>query len=180
MSATEQIALVNKFGTHLQSAVATRFDRVERTLSQMERFLDFQKPLYRLDAFVTLGRCGLLKPWPKLIQNLRSTRQTELCDAGIPPHVVSAWMGNSAAIANRHYLQVTDNHFDLALREPNKVQPVATLVATHQPKRRRMGPLLRRTVNEKSREIRGHSSGYVVVPLRQMGAEGLEPPTPSV
>jgi hypothetical protein len=54
MSATEQIALVNKFGTQLQSAVATRFDRVERTLSQMERFLDLQKPLYRLDLFVAL------------------------------------------------------------------------------------------------------------------------------
>jgi hypothetical protein len=54
MSATEQITLVNKFGTQLQSAVATRFDRVERTLSQMNRFLDFQKPLYRLDAFVAL------------------------------------------------------------------------------------------------------------------------------
>jgi hypothetical protein len=54
MSATEQIALVNKFGSQLQSAVATRFDRVERTLSQMERFLDFQKPLYRLDVYVSL------------------------------------------------------------------------------------------------------------------------------
>ncbi|MFN5917175.1 MAG: hypothetical protein ACK42H_00480 [Planctomycetota bacterium] len=54
MSATEQIALVNKFGTQLQSAIATRFDRVERTLSQMEQFLGYQKPLYRLDAFVAI------------------------------------------------------------------------------------------------------------------------------
>ena len=54
MSATEQIALVNKFGTQLQSAVLARFDRVERTLSQMERFLQFQKPLNRLDVFVDL------------------------------------------------------------------------------------------------------------------------------
>jgi len=54
MSATEQIALVNKFGNQLQNAVAARFDRVERTLSQMERFLDFQKPIYRLDLFVEL------------------------------------------------------------------------------------------------------------------------------
>jgi len=54
MSATEQIALVNKFGSQLQNAVAARFDRVERTLSQMERFLDFQKPIYRMDVFVEL------------------------------------------------------------------------------------------------------------------------------
>ncbi len=54
MSATEQIGLVNKFGSQLQNAVAARFDRVERTLSQMERFLDFQKPIYRMDLFVEL------------------------------------------------------------------------------------------------------------------------------
>lgn len=54
MSATEQIALVNKFGMQLQNAVLARFDRVERTLSQMERFLGFQKPLHRLDIYVSL------------------------------------------------------------------------------------------------------------------------------
>ena len=54
MSATEQIALVNKFGSQLQNAILARFDRVEQTLGQMERFLEFQKPLYRLDAFVPL------------------------------------------------------------------------------------------------------------------------------
>lgn len=85
-------------------------------------------------------------------------------------------MGNSVAIANRHYLQVTDSHFELALQRGEESQQVATKA----PERRRKGPLLKRTVNEKSREIRGHSSGYVVVPLRQMGAEGLEPPTPCV
>jgi hypothetical protein len=54
MSATEQIALVNKFGNQLQQAVLARFDRVERTLSQMERFLGFQTPLHRLDVYVAL------------------------------------------------------------------------------------------------------------------------------
>lgn len=54
MSTTEQIALVNKFGTQLQNAVLARFDRVERTLSQMERFLAFQKPLHRLDLYISL------------------------------------------------------------------------------------------------------------------------------
>ncbi len=54
MSKTEQITLVNKFGSQLQNAVAARFDRVEQTLSKMERFLDFQKPIYRLDLFVEL------------------------------------------------------------------------------------------------------------------------------
>jgi hypothetical protein len=54
MSATEQAGLVAKFGSQLQNAVTARFDRVERTLAQMERFLEFQKPLLRLDLYVEL------------------------------------------------------------------------------------------------------------------------------
>ncbi len=64
MSATEQIALVNKFGNQLQQAVSARFDRVERTLSQMEIFLGFQKPLHRLDIYVGAeGQFHVGKHW---------------------------------------------------------------------------------------------------------------------
>ena len=54
-------------------------------------------------------RAGL-DPWPKLFQNLRSTRQTELA-ADHPAHVVCAWMGNSRDVAAEHYLQVTGQDF---------------------------------------------------------------------
>jgi len=54
MTPTEQAALVAKFGTQLQHAVTARFDRVEQTLSKMETFLDFQKPIVRLDYYVEL------------------------------------------------------------------------------------------------------------------------------
>ena len=54
-------------------------------------------------------RAGLI-PWPKLWQNLRATRQTEL-EAEFPLHVVCRWLGNSPGVARRHYLQVTDEHF---------------------------------------------------------------------
>ena len=54
-------------------------------------------------------RAGLT-PWPKLWQNLRSTRQTELGEAW-PIQVVTAWIGNSPAVARKHYLQVTEDHF---------------------------------------------------------------------
>jgi integrase len=56
-----------------------------------------------------LKRAGLTT-WPRLFHNLRATRQTELSDR-FPQHVVSAWMGNSERIAERHYLHVTDVHF---------------------------------------------------------------------
>ena len=60
-----------------------------------------------------------LKPWPKLFQNLRSTRQTELCQE-FPEHVVCAWIGNSKAVAREHYLQVTDEHFEKATQNPTQ------------------------------------------------------------
>jgi len=57
-------------------------------------------------------RAGLAQ-WPRLFHNLRSSRQTELAET-FPAHVVCAWLGNSEAIANAHYLQVTDSHFERA------------------------------------------------------------------
>ena len=59
-----------------------------------------------------IKRAGL-KAWPKLWQNLRSTRETELADQ-FPAHVAAAWIGNSVAVAVKHYLQVTEDHFKQA------------------------------------------------------------------
>lgn len=58
-------------------------------------------------------RAGL-KPWPRLFHNLRSSRQTELAE-NFPPHVVCAWLGNSPKIADKHYNQVTPDHFARAI-----------------------------------------------------------------
>lgn len=69
-----------------------------------------------------------LKPWPKLFQNLRSSRQTELEETW-PSHVVCSCIGNSEAVAARHYLQVTDDHFAKAVQNP--VQSVADSPSTH-------------------------------------------------
>lgn len=51
-------------------------------------------------------------PWDDLFKNCRSTRETELADT-FPEHVACAWIGNSVAIARKHYLRVTDEHFRL-------------------------------------------------------------------
>jgi len=59
-----------------------------------------------------IAKAGL-KAWPKLFQNLRSTRETELTERW-PEHVVCAWMGNSRPVARKHYLQVTEEHFEQA------------------------------------------------------------------
>jgi site-specific recombinase XerD len=58
--------------------------------------------------------CGMV-PWPKLWQNMRSTRETELIDAGYPIHVVCQWLNNSPAVAIRHYFQVAKDHVQRAV-----------------------------------------------------------------
>jgi hypothetical protein len=57
-------------------------------------------------------RAGV-KLWIKPFHNLRASRETELA-ASFPLHVVCAWIGNSAAIAQKHYLQVTDGDYERA------------------------------------------------------------------
>ena len=59
----------------------------------------------------------MVRAWPKLFQNLRSTRETELAEQ-YPIHVICAWIGNSPAVAAKHYLQVTEDHFKKAVQNP--------------------------------------------------------------
>jgi integrase len=59
-----------------------------------------------------IKRAGV-EPWPKLFQNLRASRETELAEQ-YPIHVVCKWIGHAAKIAEKHYLQVRDEYFDLA------------------------------------------------------------------
>jgi integrase len=62
-----------------------------------------------------------LTPWPKLFQNLRSTRETELAQE-FPIHVVCKWIGNTETIARKHYLQVTDADYEKAIG-PHPTEP---------------------------------------------------------
>lgn len=62
-------------------------------------------------------RAGL-NPWPKPFQNLRSTRETELQSEGFNLQTVVAWLGNSPEVALKSYLQVREEDFQKALRNP--------------------------------------------------------------
>ena len=59
-----------------------------------------------------LKRVGLVA-WPRAWLNLRSSRQTELTEK-FPSHLVTAWLSYSERIAEKHYLQVLDSHFERA------------------------------------------------------------------
>lgn len=77
-----------------------------------------------------IARAGL-SAWPKLFQNLRSTRETELCEE-FPDHVVTKWLGNSVAVARKHYLQVTDEHFASAAKGKEETGAKAAQKAAQQ------------------------------------------------
>lgn len=64
--------------------------------------------------FMRLCRRAGVKPWPKPYHAMRASRETELCKEH-PLHVVTSWIGNSAAIAAKHYLQVVEADFAKAL-----------------------------------------------------------------
>ena len=63
-----------------------------------------------------IERSGV-EPWEKLFVNLRASRQTELMKT-YPAHVVCNWLGNSSAVAEDHYLMVTDEHIKKATQNP--------------------------------------------------------------
>ncbi len=98
-------------------------------------------------TFQKIVKRARLKAWPKLFQNLRSTRQTELCEE-FPSHVVSAWIGNSEKVAKEHYLQVTDKHFERAAHVPD-AKKVTRPVTTNPHEQNRTLP---RTVTSKNIE----------------------------
>ncbi len=69
--------------------------------------------LTTLEAIVK--KAGLI-PWPKLMQNLRATRETELL-ANYPAKDVTGWLGNSPDVANKHYAIPMQASFDRAVRD---------------------------------------------------------------
>ena len=111
-----------------------------------------------------IQRAGL-QAWPKLFQNLRSTRETELAEK-FPMHVVCKWIGNSQPIAAKHYLQVTDDHFSKAVRNP--VQQPAVLPRT--------GSQPGSTAQEKTPVLQGFAAGCEAVHRGRVPKRGLEPP----
>lgn len=76
----------------------------------------------RTQLLKILRRAGV-EPWERLFQNLRSSRETELANE-FPLHVVTAWLGNTPRVADKHYLQVTADHYAQAVaRVELQVEP---------------------------------------------------------
>lgn len=68
-------------------------------------------------------RAGL-NQWPRLFQNLRSSRETELLSEGFQLQTVVAWLGNSPTVALKSYLQVREDDYKKATHIPTQYTAV--------------------------------------------------------
>ena len=64
--------------------------------------------------FAQIIRRAGLEVWPRIFQNLRASKETDLMQSH-PIHVVTGWMGNTPQIALAHYLQTLEGDFDKAI-----------------------------------------------------------------
>jgi integrase len=107
-------------------------------------------------------------PWPKPFVNLRSTRRTELQE-NFPDHVINAWLGHSGAVAAKHYLQVTDEHWE---RAGNFCPP------TCPPITKENNPSLPITDSKKPRKNRAYDGSRLPLIVQKMTPTGIEPVLP--
>ncbi len=114
-----------------------------------------------------IERAGLV-PWPKPFVNLRASRRTELQER-FPSHVINTWLGQSTAIAEKHYLQTTDAHWQAAIEvgaptgAPITIK-TASISKNHETKKPR-----------KNRGSDGLSSAVITYSIPPRGLEPLLP-----
>ena len=68
----------------------------------------------RTQAARIIRQAGLT-PWPKVFQNCRSSRETELVEA-YSTKAATLWLGNSPQVAVQHYLQVREEDWQKAVQ----------------------------------------------------------------
>ena len=120
-----------------------------------------------------IKRAGI-DPWPRVWHNLRSSAQTELTES-FPSHVVTAWLGNSERIAEKHYLQILESHFDKAANADCMRPCMQNRVETDGTPSHKM-----QAGNKKAPEIQGHAASYVGIQNQRMSDTGFEPVTSTV
>ncbi len=130
--------------------------------------------------FLKLIRRAGLTPWPRPWHNMRASCETDLM-AAHPIHVVCAWVGNTPAVALRHYVTVQERDFEKALTggaESSAVvvqTPVqSAAVPNGLDETRKTQPLVGVRLSPLLSDAGGSSLDVL------MGDEGLEPPTSSL
>lgn len=105
-------------------------------------------------------------PWPRLFQNLRSTREIELAEE-YPVHTITAWLGHTPKVAMEHYLKVRDTDFAKAAQKPAQYSSVTDATA----------PYCAPSENEKPLVSQGKPIKQGVFEINKAPRLGLEPRT---
>ena len=127
--------------------------------------------------FLKLIRRAGLTPWPRPWHNMRASCETDLM-AAHPIHVACAWVGNTPAVALRHYVTVQERDFERAAGGTDSGTVLARNAARTGADRD--GPEPTRST-QPTTGVRVGPLGSEVVrsgPDVQVGVEGLEPRLP--
>ena len=88
-----------------------------------ERVITFSKNNRHRTLNAIISRAGI-EPWEDLFQALRQAAETDLAKR-FPQYVVSAWIGHSMKVSERHYLQLTDDFYEDAAKTSAEISAVA-------------------------------------------------------
>ena len=122
-----------------------------------------------------IRRAGL-QSWPRLLHNLRASRETELVET-YPVQVVTSWLGNTPSVAMRHYLMTTDEHFNAAVKGNGQTAETAKPKAAQQAHVMVSGePQSDMSAHEKTPVLPGFASSCDFSQLPGMAGAGFEAP----
>ncbi len=145
---TRLVPIFAKIRPYFEDALELAEDGAEWVLPSLRRqgisTGDWRNVNFGTEFIKIIKRAGLV-PWPRVWHNLRSSCQTELTEE-FASHVVTAWLGNSEKVAEKHYLQVLDSHFEKAAQNTAQCPIVGV----------RTGSQADETVMRKTPEIRGN------------------------
>lgn len=120
--------------------------------------------------------------WPKLFQNLRSSRSTELANnKEVGPLLGAEWLGHSVAVAAKHYWQVTDADYAKASGMLQNASEKAAQNAAQLVREMEVNEgYLESNARQQNAILPRNSKPYPLVDKRSMGGTGLEPVTSTV
>ena len=130
-------------------------------------------------TFEKIIRRAGLEPWPRLWHSMRASCETDLARQ-FPLAVVAKWLGNTQAVAMRHYVDVTDADFERAIVGDFPTTQQAAQKAAQQAHAAGGSESQTKTsARKKSRSLRGSATSRTTLQTPGMEAAGIEPASPT-
>ncbi len=125
-------------------------------------------------TFKKIVRRAGLEPWSRLWHSMRASCETDLARQ-FPLAVVAKWLGNTQAVAMRHYVDVTDADFERAiLGIMPAAEEAAQKAAQHAHATQRSDSHSETAAHEKTPVLQGSASSCDTLLNRGVEAAGIE------